>query len=179
MPVVVISFSDGEVLHAETPDITFDLAILEAELRSVDPNGERALFPLTAIRQVIVGDPEPAPPAHVVAGWDRAAFHFADGEVLRASISPDVMLGRHGGVWRIVEPDGAEMRTVAIPYASLKGVFHIRQWDSRPAGASDENGRIEQLARIMSERELYGAQGRAVPHRRALLSRMRGPRANR
>jgi hypothetical protein len=176
MPSVLISFLDGEVLHADTPEITFDLAVLEAEFRSVDPNSERAIFAVTAIRQILVGDPEPAPSAGVVAGWDRAAFHFADGEVMRASISPDVLLGRHGGVWAIVEPGADEVRVVAIPYASLKGVFHIRQWDSRPPAERDEDGHLEQLARILAEREMHAAGGPAEPPRRALLARMRRPR---
>ena len=96
MPSVVISFSDGEVLHAETPELTFDQQVLEAEPRSVEPNTERALFPLTAIRMMVVGEPRAGPDETVVGGWDRAAFHFTDGHVLRASIQPDdVHLGRH------------------------------------------------------------------------------------
>ena len=113
MPDVVISFVDGEVLYAEVPEITFDLPVLEAEVRNVDPNSEFALFPVTAIRQLIVGDVEPAPHPDTVAEWDRAAFHFADGHVLRASIAPDVLLGRHGGIWRLVEQGSDELRTIA------------------------------------------------------------------
>src|ERR1700737_2916200 len=79
MPEVVISFVDGEVVHAEMPEITFDLAILEAELRGVDPNAERALFPVSAIRQLLVGEPLPAPAPEVVEEWARAAFHFGAG----------------------------------------------------------------------------------------------------
>src|SRR5438309_1652557 len=169
MPLVVISFKDGEVFHADVADLSFDLAVLAAELRSVDPNSERGIFALTAIRQIIVGDPAPAPPADVVDGWDRAAFHFIDGEVLRASIAPDAMLGRHGGVWRIVEPGADEMRTIAVPYSSLKGVFHIRQWDSRPPVDRGEDGQLDQLARILAEREMHASSGPPAPHRRALL----------
>jgi hypothetical protein len=174
MPAVVISFADGEVMHAEMPEITFDLAVLEAELRSVDPNSERALFSVAAIRQLIVGDPLPAPPPDVVAGWDRAAFHFADGEVLRASIAPDALLGRHGGVWHIVEPESTELRTVAIPYAALKGVYRIRQWDSRSMTDRQDEEQLDRLARILAEREAHEA-GTDAPHHRALLSRMRRP----
>src|ERR1700737_4429581 len=99
MPAVVISFLDGEVLHAVTPEITFELAVLEAEFTGVDPNGERAIFPVAAIRQILIGDPQPAPRAEVVEQWDKAAFHFIDGQVMRASINPQALLGRHGGVW--------------------------------------------------------------------------------
>lgn len=175
MPEVVISFLDGEILHAETPEITFDLAILEAELRSVDLNGERALFPVAAIRQILVGEPGPAPAADVLEQWDRAAFHFIDGHVMRASISADVLLGRHGGVWRIVEAGSDELRTIAVPYSALKGVFRIRQWDSRPLGERAEEGRLDQLARILAEREAVAAGAAGTPQRKALLSRMRRP----
>lgn len=174
MPAVLISFMDGEMLYAETPELTFDRQVVEAELHSVDPNSDRALFPLTAIRQLIVGDLEPAPEAAVVSEWDRAAFHFVDGEVLRASISPDVYLGRHGGVWRLVEPGARELQTVAIPYAALKGVYRIRQWDSRPLSERTAEGRFDQLARILADREV-SATTDGAPHRRALLARMRRP----
>jgi hypothetical protein len=170
VPEVVISFLDGEVLHAETPEITFDLAVLEAEFRSVDPNGERALFAVSAIRQLLVGEPQPAPAAELLATWDRAAFHFIDGQVTRASIAPEAVLGRHGGVWHIVEPGSEELRTVAIPYTALKGVFHIRRWDSRPRTERDDDARLEQLARILSERDSAPSM---APGRRALLNRMR------
>lgn len=175
MPQVVISFSDGEVLYAETPEISFDQQVIEAELRSVEPNNERALFPVTAIQLMVIGEPQPAPAESELATWDRAAFHFADGYVLRASIRPDdVHLGRHGGVWTLVEPGSSEQRTIAIPYSSLKGVFRIRQWDSRPLSERTADGRLDQLARILSERELLATTD-GTPQRRALLSRMRRP----
>ena len=175
MPIVVINFADGEVVLAETPEITFDLAVLDAEIRSVNQNSERALFPVSAIRQILVGDPEAAPPEAEVRTWDRAAFHFIDGMVLRASIRSDVHLGRYGGVWRIVQPDSTELRTIAVPYAALKGVYQIRQWDSRSASERDENAELDQLARVLAEREGIVAAGGTLPQRRPLLSRMRRP----
>ncbi len=173
MPTVVISFVDGEVLYAETGELLFDQQVIEAELRSVDPNTDRALFPVAAIRLMIVGDPEPAPPDSELAGWDKAAFHFADGEVLRASIHPEPHLGRNGGVWTIVEPGSAELRTIAVPYAALKGVYRIRQWDSRPLSERTAEGRFDQIARILAERAT--AVPEPAPQRKALLSRMRRP----
>lgn len=170
---MVISFIDGEVAHCETPEITFDLAVLEAEVLSVNPNSVRALFPVAAIRQILVGDPEPAPPADEVARWDRAAFHFIDGQVLRASIRSDALLGRHGGVWHVVEPDSDELRTIAVPYAALKGVYNIRLWDSRPTREPDSE--LDQLARVLAEREAQAAGGGVAPARRPLLARMRRP----
>ena len=175
MPVVVINFIDGEVVLAEAPEITFDLAILDAELRSINQNSERALFPVSAIRQILVGDPEPAPPEAEVATWDRAAFHFIDGPVLRASIRADAHLGRYGGVWHIVEPGSTELRTIAVPYAAMKGVYQIRQWDSRPAGERDEHAELDQLARVLAEREGNIAGDGNTPSLRPLLSRMRRP----
>ncbi len=157
MPEVLIAFSDGEVLHAATPELTFDLPIIEAELRTVDPNTEQALFPLTAVRLIVVGDVAPAPSESELQEWDRAVFHFMDGQALRVHIAPDALLGRHGGVWRTVEPGSDEMRTLAIPYAALKGIYQVRQWDSRPAAerraAEDPDARLDQLARILAERD--------------------------
>ena len=175
MPVIVINFADGEIVLAEAPEITFDLAILDAEIRSINQNSERALFPVSSIRQILIGDPEPAPADAEVAGWDRAAFHFLDGLVLRASIRSDAHLGRYGGVWRIVEPGSNELRTIGVPYASLKGVYQIRQWDSRSASERDEHAELDQLARILAERERIVSGGGAPPATRRILSRVRRP----
>ncbi|MFN2581507.1 MAG: hypothetical protein ABR498_02055 [Candidatus Dormibacteria bacterium] len=175
MPEVVISFTDGEVLHVLTPDVTFELALLEAEFPSIEPNSERAIFPVSAIRQLLIGEPHPAPPADELNRWDRAAFHFTDGEVLRASISPQAVLGRFGGVWDIVEPGDDELRTIGIPYTSLKGVYRIKHWDSRPINERSDDGRLDQLARILAEREA-GSSVAADDAKGALLSRVRKPR---
>lgn len=173
MPNVVISFVDGEVLYAETPEIAFELPVIEAEVRNVDPNSERALFPLSAIRQMIIGDVAKAPDHEAVESWDRAAFHFVDGQVLRASIAPDARLGRYGGIWTIVEPNGDESRTLAIPYTALKGVYQVRQWDSRPvAERSGQRGSADQLARILAERDALQSGTDARP-RQPLMSRVR------
>ena len=172
MPLVLISFLDGEILHAEISDLSFDRPLVEAEVRGADPNNERALFPLTAIRQLVVGQPEPAP--EDLPEWDRAAFHFLDGQVLRASVAPDSALGRFGGLWKTVEPGVAEMRTLGIPYSSLKGVYKLRQWDSRPVGArSGANAHVDQVARILAERDGGGAPAAPSPPPRPLISRVR------
>ncbi|HZB97867.1 MAG TPA: hypothetical protein VE219_04635 [Candidatus Sulfotelmatobacter sp.] len=174
MPEIVISFADGEVLHAVTPDITFDRPLLEAEVRNVDPNSDRALFALTAIRQMVVGEIEAAPDESTLSSWDRAAFHFLDGHVLRAWISPDSTLGRFGGVWRTVEPDSDELRTLAIPYTSLKGVFRLKQWDGRLSRQRAQEGdaaRLDQLARVLAERATETVSD--APTRRPLMERVR------
>ena len=73
------------------------------------------------------------------------------------------------------EPGSAELRTIAVPYSALKGVYQIRQWDSRPASERDEHAELDQLARVLAERERTIAGGGTVPTRRPLLSRMRRP----
>ncbi len=152
MPVVLIRFLDGEILHGDVDDLSFDRALLEVDVRGADPNNERALLPLSSIRQVVIGNPQAAPPQ--ASGWDRAAFHFVDGQVLRAHIAPDSRLGRFGGIWQVAEPGLSEMRTVGIPYSALKGVFKLRQWDSRPLSArgGGESGPSASV-RILAERE--------------------------
>ncbi len=171
MPLVLISFLDGEIVHAEVGDLSFDRPLVEAEVRGADPNNERALLPLTAIRQIVVGQSAPAP--EDLSGWDRAAFHFLDGQVLRASVAPDSLLGRFGGLWRAVEPGSPEMRTLGIPYSSLKGVFKLRQWDSRPVGArSGADTHLDQVARILAERDGGGTASPPAP-RHPLISRVK------
>jgi hypothetical protein len=183
MPLVVITFHDSEVLWAETPTIGFDLPVIEAEIRNVDSNSERALLPLAAIRQLMIGEVRPAPPAEILAGWDKAAFHFLDGHVLRAWLGPEVRLGPHGGVWELVEhgsPD-PELRTIGVPWSSLKGVFQIRQWDSRPAGeraarAAGEPVHLENMIRVLAEREARAAEPRGPRAEASLIQRQQRAR---
>lgn len=172
MPSVVISFVDGEILHAELADLTFDMPVIEAEVRGVEPNNLRAILPLTAITQMLVGVPQPAPPAAVTATWDRAAFHFIDGQVLRASIAPDARLGRHGGIWTVVPQGELELTTLAIPYCALKAVFQIRQWDSRPFSERGGGERIDTVTRVLAERERQLKEMTTPEQRRPLLSRI-------
>jgi hypothetical protein len=172
MPAVVISFVDGEVLHAEVPEITFEMPVIEAEVRGVEPNNQRAILPLTAITQMVVGEAEPPPPDSVVEGWDRAAFHFIDGQVLRASIAPQALLGHHGGIWKIFVPGGTEVLTVAIPYCALKAVFHVRQWDSRPLGERANGEHVDTVTRVLAERERHLEELATPEQRRPLMSRI-------
>lgn len=172
MPAVVISFVDGEVLHAEIPELTFDMPVVEAEVRGVEPNNQRAILPLTAITQMVLGVPEAAPPDEEVEGWDRAAFHFIDGQVVRASIAPGAQLGRHGAIWRIVIPGGSDLITLAIPYCALKGVFQVRQWDSRPLAERGGGDRIDTVTRVLAERERHLEELATPEQRRPLMSRM-------
>jgi hypothetical protein len=176
MPTLVILFHDGEIMYASSPPLRFDLPVIEAEVLDVGSNCERAILPLSAIRQIIVGDASAAPPAGEMDGWDKAAFHFIDGEVLRAWVGPDAVLGVHGGVWPIVEPGSEELRTLALPYTSLKGVFRLRSWDTRSAAertaeTTGEPG-LHQTVRILAEREVRSL-GHTERRGATLLDRLR------
>jgi len=178
MPRVVVLFHDGELLFAETPEITFDLPVIEADVRNVDSNAERAIIPLVAVRQLLLEEVAEPPPDDELQTWDRAAFHFLDGHVLRAWVGPAARLGVHGGIWEVVEPQGLERRTLAIPYTSLKGVFRLRQWDSRPAAeraarAAGVPIHLEQMVRVLAERESRASWPRDRPAA-PLLDRLRG-----
>lgn len=152
VPSVLIRFLDGEILHGDVDDLSFDRALLEVDVRGADPNNERALLPLSSIRQVLIGEPEVTP--QEASTWDRAAFHFTDGQVLRAHIAPGSRLGRFGGAWQVWEPGLPEVRTLGIPYTALKGVFKLRQWDSRPLSArGGGESALSPSVRILAERE--------------------------
>lgn len=178
MPDIIINFHDGEILHGRIDDLAFDHPLLRVDIRSVHPNNERALVPLAAIREMIVEGPLPPPDGLAVRSWSRTAFHFVDGGVLRASVSPETSLSRYAGIWKLIEPGANDIQVLAIPYSSLKAVFDIRTWDSRPlleqrtAGAEEEQ-RVRTLAH-------QGAPHAAELHRpqRPLLNRIRkGPAA--
>jgi hypothetical protein len=77
----------------------------------------------------------------------------------------------------MVEPDSDELRTVAIPYTSLKGVFRLRQWDSRSMSeralrAAGEPVHLEQMVRVLAEREVRSSR-RPKRTPRRLIDRVR------
>lgn len=177
MPNLVIVFHDGEIMCATSPPLRFDLPVIEADVTDLETNSERAILPLASIRQIIVGDVVAAPSPEEMDGWDRAAFHFTDGQVMRAWVGPDAVLGVHGGIWPIVEPGSEELRTLAIPYTSLKGIFRLHAWDTRSgperaAAAAGSSASVDQTVRVLAERELRSL---GAPDRRGatLLDRLR------
>jgi hypothetical protein len=69
VPLVPISVLDGEIVHAEIDGLSFDRLLLEGGFRGADPHDDRARFPLSAVRQVVTGHPQPArTPAESDAG---------------------------------------------------------------------------------------------------------------
>lgn len=168
MREVVLYFHDGEMIRAEIGELLFDHPLLEADVTGADPNNERALFPVSSIRQVVVSV---APAPAEASEWDRAAFHFIDGHVMRAHISPGAILGQFGGVWEMVEPGSHEVRTIGIPYTSLKGVFELRQWDSRSPRQKGSQSSLDHFAKILAER----AEPKASKARKRPLMKRVGP----
>ena len=175
MPAAMISFLDGEVLYADIDDLSFDVPVLEARVRNVDSNSDHALFPLSAIRQLLIGEITSAPEPPVLDTWERAAFRFLDGQVMRAYIAPRPTLGRHGGIWECVEPEANELCRLGIPYAALKAVFEVHDWDGRTlAERSNTTGAApngDRLARILNDRSGPGAK--PALDDKALLARLR------
>jgi hypothetical protein len=172
MPTLCILFHDGEIMYASSPPLRFDLPVIEAEVMDLDSNSERAILPLAGIRQIIVGEVSTAPPPGEMESWDRAAFHFIDGQVLRAWVGPEAALGVHGGIWPIVEPGSDELRTLAIPYSSLKGIFRLRSWDTRTGGGGGDAHGLQQTVRILAEREVRSF-GQRERRGATLLDRLR------
>ena len=82
----------------------------------------------------------------------------------------DILTGRH----QVKGPAPDRLFAICTAYITLQAEH--RQWDSRSPVERDADGHLEQLARILAEREMHAAGGPAEPQRRALLSRMRRPR---
>ncbi|HUY60266.1 MAG TPA: hypothetical protein VMW49_00170 [Candidatus Dormibacteraeota bacterium] len=178
-----MSFLDGEMLYASAARFDMDGPVLDLEISSLGHHAERALIPLSAVRQIRVGGSLPPPPAERLATCPKLAIHFIDGEMLRAWAVSTAVLQRHGGIWDVVHPDGAERHSLAIPYSALKTVFSCRQWEpltgSAGAGAAGDAARgreIERLATVHAERERHRLDGWAPPTPPRLLRRLRDGR---
>jgi hypothetical protein len=70
----------------------------------------------------------------------KVAVRFLDGEVVKGLISENPQRGKYGVTVELVSPAGDEIELLGIPYHSLKAVFYLKSWDSRPPEYVDVTG---------------------------------------
>ena len=133
---VLVRFADDEILEGRAGVVDLDQPDFEMALADPDANSERALIPLPSVKSVtlerrVLDDVAP------VAGMQKVALRFRDGEVLRGLLLDGPRRSRYGVTVELLSPGGDEVELLGIPYENLKAVFFLKSWDSRPPEFGD------------------------------------------
>jgi len=91
-----------------------------------------ALIPLPAVKKI--GIESRAADGHAGGADKMVALRLQDGEVIRGYVNGSLQHHQYGLTLTLYSRDKKRMDTLAIPYTSLKALFYVKTWDSRPPG---------------------------------------------
>ena len=131
MSRLTIRFHDDEVLEGMAEDLSLDNPDFHLEVPA-GTNNAAAWIPLPAVKKINF-DSGPADD-HASAADRMVALRFQDGEVMRGYLNGGLERHRYGMLVTLYSEDKTTMQKVGIPYTSLKALFYIKSWDSRPMG---------------------------------------------
>lgn len=177
MPKLTVRFLDNEVIEGTANDVNLDSPDFHLEVGDGSSNNVGAWIPLPAVKKINLSS-GPAD-AKVASAAKMVALRFQDGEIVRGYLHGTLKHHQYGLTMTLYSVDKQSMDTIAIPYTSLKALFYLRSWDSRPPGFWRDNAQSPPLTHLIGDiREvtrLYraGAISREefLDHRRALLDR--------
>ena len=133
---VLVRFADDEVLEGRAIRVDLDQPDFELALADSSANSERALIPLPSVKSVTL-ERRTLDDIAPVAGLQKVALRFRDGEVLRGLVVDGPRRARYGLTVELLSPGGDEVELLGIPYENLKAVFFLKSWDSRPPEFAD------------------------------------------
>lgn len=138
-PSVIVRFRDDELLEGTATHISLDEPHFVLCVQEGASNNEVAVIPLPSVKRLTFASESPSP-GDLAAETRMVAIRFQDGEVLKGYLAGDLQHARYGVQLRLLSFERDRMETLGIPYASLKALFFLKSWDSRPpefAGTAD------------------------------------------
>ena len=174
MPEVLLAFSDGEVITAETELIDFHHPVLSVKTSEPGANNRELTVPLTSLKYIVFGGEEELD--QPLDAYGKVVIHFIDHEVMRAYAAKDTLGGPLGVIYTLVDPERKMRRRVGVPYSSVKAIFKVQRWDSRGRQRTLTYDRVAQiLARREETARVERAGGTPAPRARSrpLLDRAR------
>jgi hypothetical protein len=174
---LTVRFLDDEVIEGTTADFSLESPEFHLEVANEAGNNRSALIPLPAVKKIGIGS-GPAD-AHAEEADKMVALRLQDGEVVRGYLNGSLEQHQYGLTMTLYSPDKTRMDRMAIPYTSLKAVFYLKSWDSRPPGFQAPDtvdppltqllGDIREVTRLYRSGQLTRAE--FLAHRKALLER--------
>lgn len=130
-PSVIVRFQDDELLEGTATHISLDEPHFVLSVPEGASNNELAVIPLPSVKRLTFAS-EPPSPAELATVTRKVAIRFQDGEVLKGYLAGDLEHARYGIQLRLLTYERDRMETLGIPYTSLKALFFLKSWDSRP-----------------------------------------------
>jgi hypothetical protein len=137
---VLVRFRDDEIMEGIASDLDLDRPEFSLTVYDPSTNNRSALVPLGSVKSVLLERRE-IPPGPDVAGLQKVAIHFWDGEVLKGLLAEAPTRHAHGLTVPLVSRSLDEIEIVGIPYTAVKAVYYVKTWDSRGAEFVRETGR--------------------------------------
>ncbi len=128
---VIVRFRDDELLEGIAAHISLDEPHFVLSVPEGASNNELAVIPLPSVKRLTFAS-QPPSAGDLAAVTRKVAIRFQDGEVLKGYLAEDLEYARYGVQLRLLSYERDRIETLGIPYASLKAVFYLKTWDSRP-----------------------------------------------
>jgi hypothetical protein len=177
VPKLTVRFLDNEVIEGSADGVDLDQPDFHLSVDEDSDNNRGAWIPVPAVKKISL---DSGPADDHAAGADKmVALRFQDGEILRGYLNGSLQHHRYGLTMTLYSIDKMSMDKLAIPYTSLKALFYVKSWDSRPmvlrGGSAASPPLMVLMGDIREVTRLYrvGAITRQqfLDQRRALLDR--------
>jgi hypothetical protein len=128
---VIVRFLDDELLEGTAAHISLDEPHFVLSVPESASNNEQAVIPLPSVKRVTFASEAPGP-ADLARITRKVAIRFQDGEVLKGYLDGELEHARYGFRLRLLSYEKDRVESLGIPYSSLKALFYLKTWDSRP-----------------------------------------------
>jgi hypothetical protein len=128
---VIVRFLDDELLEGTAAEISLDEPHFVLSVPESASNNEQAVIPLPSVKRVTFASQTPSP-ADLASATRKVALRFQDGEVLKGYLDGELEHARYGVRLRLLSYEKDRIELLGIPYSSLKALFYLKTWDSRP-----------------------------------------------
>jgi hypothetical protein len=174
---LTVRFLDNELIEGLADGVDLDQPDFHLSVDEGSDNNSGAWIPVPAVKKISL-DSGPADD-HAASADKMVALRFQDGEIMRGYLNGSLQHHRYGLTMTLYSIDKKSMDKLAVPYTSLKALFYVKSWDSRPVvlpgGAHPSAPLMVLMGDIREVTRLYRAgvitRREFLEQRRALLDR--------
>jgi hypothetical protein len=146
---LTVRFLDDEVIEGSADGVDLDEPDFHLSVDEASDNNSSAWIPVPAVKTITL---QSGPADEHAADADKmVALRFLDGEIMNGYLNGSLAHHRYGLTMTLYSIDKESMERVAVPYTSLKALFYLKSWDSRPVALRPGPGASPPLTELMGE----------------------------